>query len=356
MDTRERTLPSPARRARAGRSRVMVPSTSSASGPTQSNVRLTRGGRGTDLLQKKTANPQAVRVARLEATEGCATAPTRPPMPKNRMEPRRCPFQMAPGTPPLERLPPDLLRVVAGHLPPPDLGRLCQAARRLRHLRPPWLSLAGWCRVRALADKHRSFTDAAVDAGDVRLLDWARPASVRQARRSGTAMQIALDNGNLRAIDWLLAAGARHPSGGQVGRCTHLHVVEHLLRRLPELADDSDLGVGAAAAGHMHVFEWLFVMCLNEDPSPLRWDFPRCFEQAAHHGRMAILDFMSAEVMPEVDDGTACMRAAGSGHLTMLTFLHKRRGFTCDQRAFRMAAENGHLPVLEWLFANTGCC
>ena len=90
--------------------------------------------------------------------------------------------------------------------------------------------------------------------------------------------------------------------------------------------------------------------------------FDKSLEFAAEGGYLALIKGLSlaeAKIVPLHVVSSMFWRAAGSGHLDVVEWLHTHthRSEGCSARAINKVAQNGHLGVVEWLHTHRseGC-
>jgi hypothetical protein len=90
---------------------------------------------------------------------------------------------------------------------------------------------------------------------------------------------------------------------------------------------------------YLHVLKW--AQMIRAD---VNWSF--AIEQAAEHGSMILLEWLYTKHQSKFT-ATACRHASLGGQLHTLQWLQER-DYALNENIFHMAAENGHLEVLQW--------
>ncbi|AVK76375.1 Ankyrin repeat domain containing protein [Pandoravirus neocaledonia] len=187
---------------------------------------------------------------------------------------------------------------------------------------------------------------AAAFRGDVDLLWWAHArgcplscgvhkglarhgllSEIRRVESHGVpipyndCLGMAIAGGQIDTAEWMLAAGA----------IPHRHMYER-----------------AAAAGHVHMLDWLHGKC------PL---IDGLWKAAARHGQYDVLVWAENINYPRgfgEDDDSLCEEAAFHGHLDLLKRLVVEWRPTLGEGLTNSAAAGGNLDVLRWL-RSVGC-
>jgi ankyrin repeat protein len=99
----------------------------------------------------------------------------------------------------------------------------------------------------------------------------------------------------------------------------------------------------AAKYGHLECLKYLHEVA--KAPWDLDW---RTAWMAAENGHLHILEYLVERKFDDFDDD-ACAFAAENGHLNCLKYLHEVAKAPWDSRTASWAAKNGHLHILEYL-------
>ncbi|KAL2911703.1 hypothetical protein HK105_208804 [Polyrhizophydium stewartii] len=171
----------------------------------------------------------------------------------------------------------------------------------------------------------------AVDwAGDLRLLPPVSAGSDVLAEMRSSSMQARITGAGVASDGVLRRAAVRN-------RWTH---------QLQQVCAD-DLALCAAREGAL----WLLADLVDAR----RVVVPRMdmAQEAALHGRRAVVEFLHARLPPGKSWPANVMDcAAHSGDLGMLEFMHVSRGGQCSHMGMELAARAGHLHVVRWLCAH----
>jgi hypothetical protein len=127
----------------------------------------------------------------------------------------------------------------------------------------------------------------------------------------------------------------------------HVEILEWLLgKNIPWAISAVRL---AAAAGHIHVLRWVI-------EKKLQLPFRESLSQCALSGNLEVLQWAKAK---DFDLKFACVWASAMGHVHVLEWLVGEGGEKFEEgseavtRIFPMAAEGGHVAVLQWIGSRT---
>lgn len=190
------------------------------------------------------------------------------------------------------------------------------------------------------------------------------------------ATKEAAECGHLEVLDLLVSKGASIGASDLERACVggHLHVIQWIRDKRPDLAITTNSVTWAAQNGHLKVLAYLLDnggdcdngyatskaaenghlevldLLVSRGASITTFDL----ERACAGGRMHIIKWIRAK-KPDLPISTnAVSYAAGHGHLEVLEYLLENGGDSNNYNATLKAAENGHLQVLQYLVSR-GC-
>ncbi|PNH03279.1 hypothetical protein TSOC_010668 [Tetrabaena socialis] len=182
------------------------------------------------------------------------------------------------------------------------------------------------------------------------LEEWSFP------RSAAACVEAARLPDGLARLQWLRPRG--YPLSAEVASAAacsgNVEALQFVLAAGVALDDEAAQGVveGAAVAGHLAVLR-----ALPQTPGVLRSFLAHAAPAAAENGRLPVLEWLvetlgAAQVL-QVRDIQSYKSAVRSGSMVLLAWLHAH-GCPCDASAFAAAAEWGSEEQLEWLAAR-GC-
>lgn len=164
--------------------------------------------------------------------------------------------------------------------------------------------------------------DAAVDSGDLELVQWLH---ARRVGHNSDPIGTAALNGDIKMVEWLYHNGIKDQQS-----------LDHAL-------------LLATIRNQMEVIQWL-------DAHGAQPRHDNILSAAGSYASLLLIKWIhehwnehwSTEVMDH---------AAGHGALDVVKFLHEHRQEGCTTKAMDEAARNGHLQVVRWLHENRseGC-
>lgn len=191
-----------------------------------------------------------------------------------------------------------------------------------------------------------------------------------------TALLAAVSGHHANVVQRLLALGAdprRWAENGARALDTAAHsgqreLVERLLTHTPALLDLPGQGertalIAAARGGHAELVAWLLTR--GASPHAQAADGTRALDAAARHGYVSVVECLLAHdpqllELPGHGEQSALMAACAGGHTLLVQSLLERGADTRRRaidgaHALDLAAQNGHLRVLERLLAHDPC-
>ena len=159
-------------------------------------------------------------------------------------------------------------------------------------------------------------------------------ADINRLDSQGTsALSVAIDCGHLRLSQWLL--------GQRAGDTPDFNVIDALIQ--------------TARSGHNLTFQWFIrSQCLDDQQAN------KLLLHALHCGHRSLAVWLCLNVCKTISgtdnqNNSAFMLAAGSGFLWLTKRLSEQaldinQTSLCGYTALMLAAGNGHLPVVQWLY------
>jgi hypothetical protein len=132
----------------------------------------------------------------------------------------------------------------------------------------------------------------------------------------------------------------------KAARGSHLEVLEWLRDKTG--AWTAAVCESAASAGHVHVLEWL-----RSRKPPCPWGGGSCID-AAKNGHLGALQWLQAQVPPcpsPIFPSFMFLATVMAGHLNVFQYLHSQNPFDNTVSHCAIAAEHGHLEMLQWMRA-----
>ncbi|KAL2919535.1 hypothetical protein HK105_201182 [Polyrhizophydium stewartii] len=164
-----------------------------------------------------------------------------------------------------------------------------------------------------------------------------------------------LDDGLDQAaiLNWwtdLLDFGRPAALSQNAARCGSIAMLQHLVDELKVVDLDKEHARLAAEFGHIELLMWLAAWFLNGSWST------GVMDRAAKSGHLNCVKWLHAN-RTEGCTTDAMDHAAVKGHLNIVKWLHNNRAEGCTTRAMDLAASFGHLEVVKWLHNNRteGC-
>lgn len=151
-------------------------------------------------------------------------------------------------------------------------------------------------------------------------------------------------------VAWAVHSGAANPANDGLlfvaaAAAGNLHVLQYLHLFTDNMVMTQYLTRAAAANGHLTVLVWL-----RERECP--WDDSVAIE-AASRGHTHILEYALANDAPVYGTGFLLQLAARHGHMDCVRWLHYNKGIGLTSRAYNNAAAGGHLALLKWMDLET---
>lgn len=110
------------------------------------------------------------------------------------------------------------------------------------------------------------------------------------------------------------------------------------------------LAYRAATEGCLWVFKWACSLCThNTLKNKVDWDWPFLAQRAAASGCIPILAYIH-EMGHDIGTNYAFLAAVFDGHMPVVQWLHDK-GYSCvrSNKAFLTAVKNGRVALMEWL-------
>ncbi|KAF4028311.1 Ankyrin repeats (3 copies) [Phytophthora infestans] len=128
--------------------------------------------------------------------------------------------------------------------------------------------------------------------------------------------------------------------------------LEYLGARYPNWDNGDDIAEHATIHDYIHVLQWIGE-CFSERTSWMTAEGGSLMDIAAELGHLSILQWLHVN-RSEGCTTEAMDNAAAVGNLEIVKWLHLNRGEGCTKQAMNDAAANGHLAVVEWLHEHRG--
>jgi hypothetical protein len=168
----------------------------------------------------------------------------------------------------------------------------------------------------------RSTAGASARIGNLEVLRWA--FSNHSFDRNNSLCIYAATNGHLEVLKWLRSLDSPWPWNKITSAC-------------------------AASNGQLKVLTWM-----RRQISPCPWSEGTC-SSAAHNGHLQMLQWLRIEGCPWNE--YSCQCAARSGHFEVLKWLRiQNPPCPWDEYACQFATQNGDLPMLQWLRSQCPPC
>lgn len=212
-----------------------------------------------------------------------------------------------------------------------------------------------WLRDQGCRSRLEIQVDWAVSAGDLAFLERVHQDSdAYELKRVEYGFEAAANSGDLKVLKWLCGnfpADCAVWLRGIRSGFNDFAVTRWLLETYPVGIDLCHPGGDLMKSHNSKIMKWAMEEFLWKSDADRTEYVGRMMLNAAERGDICFLDSLWRYRDPAIDSHVM-ERAAGSGQLQTIQWIHKHSNMELPSEAIHMAIENGHLGVVKWLHTN----